>query len=300
MTQREKTAFHFDRKRGLVWVCDISESTRYLNDNKTANDIEEFIPRFHWTSLIIVTAAGGEFVKWTGDGFLAWFPIELHRDIGHWAATIFNASWHLSALVNITQLGINADRKFHIRHGITLEQDALLTRIRTEQGVQIELLGRGIVLAFRLLEAKRGEFPSIITQKALVDSARDCGFRSCEFKRWQLKANERLKYFKGEKWGTNSLYLSCKKRPRSMSTKGVIRKAKKAIRDLEAGSYEGPVGEEFISKFIDRMLTGPSWCEGVIRKWSRFIVEDVVSTVKKIIPLLDHKIDDLNNKPNDS
>jgi len=83
--------FQFERARGIVWVCDIANSTKLLNDNKTAGLIEEFLPRLHWLGIAIVKAAGGTFIKWTGDGFLAWFEIPLHRDLPFRARGVMRA-----------------------------------------------------------------------------------------------------------------------------------------------------------------------------------------------------------------
>jgi class 3 adenylate cyclase len=63
--------FTFQRSRGLVWVCDLANSTRALNDDASVDALEEFIPRLYWTSMQAVEAIGGLFVKWAGDGFLA-------------------------------------------------------------------------------------------------------------------------------------------------------------------------------------------------------------------------------------
>jgi class 3 adenylate cyclase len=69
--------FTFERSKGIVWVCDLAESSSYLNTNISAEDIENFIPRFYYVSKLIVEAYGGEFLKWTGDGFLCFFEFEL-------------------------------------------------------------------------------------------------------------------------------------------------------------------------------------------------------------------------------
>jgi class 3 adenylate cyclase len=66
-------SFEFERSRGIVWVCDLSKSSTFLNDNDTASALESFLPRLYWASAMTVEAAGGRFIKWTGDGFLAWF-----------------------------------------------------------------------------------------------------------------------------------------------------------------------------------------------------------------------------------
>src|SRR6266568_880871 len=63
--------FEARRSRGIVWVCDIESSSKYLNSNESAEALELFLQRFLFLSLIFVEAAGGGFIKWMGDGFLA-------------------------------------------------------------------------------------------------------------------------------------------------------------------------------------------------------------------------------------
>ena len=113
--------FEARRSRGIVWVCDIESSSKYLNSNESAEALELFLQRFLFLSLIFVEAAGGGFIKWTGDGFLAWFETPLHRTLGVIASEIFNAAWMLSFYVNVSQLGVKAAVKFKIRHAVTYE-----------------------------------------------------------------------------------------------------------------------------------------------------------------------------------
>src|SRR5713101_7540083 len=113
------------RSRGIVWVCDIQSSSKYLNNDESAGALEKFLQRFLFLSIIFVEAAGGKFIKWTGDGFLAWFETPLLRDAGSIAEEVFNAAWQLSFYVNVSQLGVSAPVKFKIRHAVTMEHDAL-------------------------------------------------------------------------------------------------------------------------------------------------------------------------------
>ena len=155
----KETKFSFERGRGLVWVCDVTNSSKYLNDDESVMAIEEFLPRLHWVAKAAVNAAGGHFVKWTGDGFLGWFPIELHRELGSQSAKVIEIIWHLSVINNVTKLGIEGSIPFHLRHGLTIEHDALITNISDEQGEFLDLIGRSVVLAFRLSGIKAG-FPA--------------------------------------------------------------------------------------------------------------------------------------------
>jgi class 3 adenylate cyclase len=122
--------FEFGRSRGIVWVCDLADSSKYLNNNQTADELELFLPRLYWISSMIVDAAGGTFIKWTGDGFLAWFETPLHRELDKQAAAAFQAAWTITLMVNVTQLGLNPKRKFVVRHGMAYEQDALVIKIK--------------------------------------------------------------------------------------------------------------------------------------------------------------------------
>src|SRR6266568_5905844 len=108
--------FEARRSRGIVWVCDIESSSKYLNSNESAEALELFLQRFLFLSLIFVEAAGGGFIKWTGDGFLAWFETPLHRDLGRTVCGCLEAVWHLTVMVNVTQLGLAPKRRFKIRH----------------------------------------------------------------------------------------------------------------------------------------------------------------------------------------
>jgi class 3 adenylate cyclase len=106
MTEIKK--FEFERSRGIIWACDLVKSSKFLNDNESADTLEEFLPRLYWTSVIAVEAAGGQFIKWTGDGFLAWFETPLHRLISEKTSNVFRAAYLMTTLVNITQLETSA------------------------------------------------------------------------------------------------------------------------------------------------------------------------------------------------
>jgi class 3 adenylate cyclase len=138
------------RSRGIVWVCDLQSSSKYLNNNESAEALEKFLQRFLFLSIVFVEAAGGRFIKWTGDGFLAWFETPLLRDAGTIVGEVFNAAWQMSLYVNVSQLGITAPVKFKIRHAMTMEHDALVIDLSYSENNSTDLLGRAVVLAFRL------------------------------------------------------------------------------------------------------------------------------------------------------
>lgn len=279
--------FEFERARGLVWVCDLVGSSKYLNDDNAVELLEDFLPRLHWTASNIVNAAGGEFVKWTGDGFLAWFPTPLHRQLGERAGKVYQAAWHLTLLVNVTQLGVSPEQRLKVRHGVTYEHDALVTKITYPGGFEVlDLTGRAVVLAFRL-SGVLVDFPSIVTQKELVEASAGYRVGGLNFKRWQLSADERLKYFKGERWGTSSLYRSGNRSYRERSLRTVARRVKGVIAQAQGEVSPTPDSIAFAHAFLDRMLAGPEWCRAVMDQYLRFLREDLLYTLENLVPVLE-------------
>jgi class 3 adenylate cyclase len=278
--------FEFARSRGIVWVCDLASSSKYLNDNASADDLEAFLPRLHWTSSMAVGAAGGRFIKWTGDGFLAWFETPLHRNLGEKATAAFRAAWYLTILINVTQLGVSSARKFTMRHALTYEQDALLTKITHPGGYQsLDLTGRAVVLAFRL-SGIEAHFPGIVTQQALVEANRGHGTFTIDFKKWNLKPEDRLKYFKGESWGIKSIYASGerKKRPGTMSA--VLKRAKNALAIAQGKKRSKQDNEQFLNQFVRCMLGGPDWSKEAMSEFHRYLKDDLMEALKHVVGVI--------------
>lgn len=220
----------FKRGRGIVWVCDLVGSSKYLNKNETVGPLEEFLPRFLWAGRLYVEASGGTFVKWTGDGFLAWFPIELERDIQPKATELLTALWHLSLLVNVTQLGVRTDKaKFRVRHGVTYEPDALLFRLPSGAP---EIIGRNVTLAFRLCGIPAA-MPGLVTHRSIIEPFEGALPGEMRAERWRPNAEELLKYFKGERWQTNALYRSTDKRRRPVTLAPTAKKATDIVSKLD-------------------------------------------------------------------
>lgn len=278
--------FQFSRSRGIVWVCDIVNSSKYLNNNESADELEEFLQRFYWTSAIIVEAAGGKFVKWTGDGFIAWLETPLHRELGTRINTFFKAAWHLSFLINVTQLGLKPLKNFKIRHGITYEQDALLTTITHSDGHKsLDITGRAVVLAFRL-SGIQSDFPNITTQRELVQVSRAEGSFSIDFKKWLPSDEDKLRYFKGNSWGLNSIYISGSFRKRTPSLSAIIKNTSKVIKKAESHLPDSQKDTDFSANFLARMNAGPDWCKDVINELLRFVKEEMLDTLKKVLSSL--------------
>jgi len=279
--------FEFERSRGVVWVCDLESSSKYLNDNKSVDDLEQFLPRLYWTAAMIVEAAGGRFIKWTGDGFMAWFESPLHRTLGQHAGAAFTAAWHITVLVNVTQLGLKPQHKFRLRHGITYEEDALLIKVTRSGGQQsLDLLGRSVVLAFRLSSIPT-DFPGIVTQKELVIAGKTYCSNISNFKKWQISPSDKLKYFKGEKWGTASIYTSSGKVGKSRSLSALLKGTKKVIAKAEGAGQRQNSDLGFAKLFLSKMESGPDWCQDVIKEYLRYIKDDLLGTLKKLLSALE-------------
>lgn len=279
--------FSFQRSRGIVWVCDLADSSKHLNEDTTAVELEEFLPRLHWLGMVVVEAAGGTFLKWTGDGFLAWFETPLHRELGEKAKELFNAIWHLTFTVNVTQLGTSPDKKFHLRHGVSYEHDALLTTItHSSEHQSLDVTGRGVVLAFRL-SGVRAAFPNVVTDIQVAKAANDAGFRYINFKTWLPNSDELLRYFKGERWGTRNLAVSVDKKPRTNSIEATVKKTKNLISKVEMNDLALFQSHEFVNRYMKAMSNGPQWAKDVNEEEIRFLNDDMLGSLKQISKIID-------------
>ncbi len=168
LPRRGYSSLTVHRDRGVLWVCDISSSSSFINSDDLAEHIEAFLPRLHWVSSLAIQAIHGEFIQWTGDGFIAWFPLEVERQLGRTCNRILEAIWHFTAFINITQLCVDSPRPFRIRHGLTYEPDALVTLTTHQDGHVSKIIsGRNVVLAFRI-SGVEADFPNVATQQKIV------------------------------------------------------------------------------------------------------------------------------------
>lgn len=279
--------FDFDRSRGVVWVCDVESSTEHLNDPDTVDDMEKFLPRLYWTAAMIVEAAGGRFVKWTGDGFMAWFETPLYRDLGEKAAKAVDAAWHLTCLVNVTQLGLEPERSFRIGHGITYEPDALLTSIKhSDDYKSLDITGRSVVLAFRLSGVDT-YFPNISTQKEIVSKSNSKGSSSPKFEEWVISEEEELKFFKGEGWGTESIYVTKQREPVEKELEEYRKETQEIITSVKDDHVLNDSGYRFAAKFLAKMQSGPDWSREVMNEYVSFIRTDLLEPLESVVDVLE-------------
>lgn len=261
--------FKFERRKGIVWVCDVIKSSSYLNSNDTVEDIEEYLPRLYWTANNLVNSFGGIFIKWTGDGFLAWFDVDLDRNKKKIAEKVFKAAWHLTFLNNVTQLGVKPQTKFGIRHGITYEKDGLLFEIQEHgDNHSLDLIGRAVVLAFRL-SGIQSKFPSIVTEKEIVSE----NSSYCKFDNWNPNENDILKFFKGETLGIKEIMISSEKATENYieNKENLKEKLDKLIDEVDNNISTDKEIEESIFKFLELMKNGPDWCNDVVNLELEFI-----------------------------
>ena len=254
--------FKFERKKGIVWVCDVIKSSSYLNSNDTVEDIEEYLPRLYWTANNLVNSFGGIFIKWTGDGFLAWFDVDLDRNKKKIAEKVFKAAWHLTFLNNVTQLGVKPQTKFGIRHGITYEKDGLLFEIQEHgDNHSLDLIGRAVVLAFRL-SGIQAKFPSIVTEKEIVSE----NSTYCKFINWNPSENDILKFFKGETLGIEEIMISSENATENHSEniEDLKNKLNKLIDEVDNNISTDKEIEKSLFKFLELMQNGPDWCRDVV------------------------------------
>jgi hypothetical protein len=271
--------FKFERKKGIVWVCDVIKSSSYLNSNATVEDIEEYLPRLYWTANNLVNSFGGIFIKWTGDGFLAWFDVDLDRNKKKIAEKVFKAAWHLTFLNNVTQLGVKPQTKFGIRHGITYEKDGLLFEIQEHgDNHSLDLIGRAVVLAFRL-SGIQAKFPSIVTEKEIVSE----NSNYCKFDNWNPNENDILKFFKGETLGIEEIMISSEKATENHieNKENLKEKLDKLIDEVDNNISTDKEIEESIFKFLELMKNGPDWCNDVVNlelEFNRKMLETLKET----------------------
>lgn len=276
--------FGFERKRGVVWVCDIEKSSKALNDNVSAAQLEEFLPRLYWVSVLAVKASGGHFIKWTGDGFLAWYDCPLHRELGDVASRVMQAAYYLTTLVNVTKLGAVGPHKTAISHAITYEQDALAIRItHTDKHESLDLIGRAVVLAFRMTGIAKN-FPRIATHREVyeaLDSSQTVGYK---FSRLKQNSDLIAKRFKGERWGTNGVYVSVSKTNRATSVHTTYRHVKRVVTSVESQTARA---ESFSDVFFALMESGPDWCIQAAEDYGKFVRDELLGSLKNLLPVLE-------------
>jgi hypothetical protein len=271
---RGYASLEISRSRGLTWVCDISKSSTYLNSDEMAGELEDFLPRLHWAASIAVNAVDGELIQWTGDGFIAWFELQLERDMRRACDKIIEAIWYFTTFINVTQLGVRSSMPFRIRHGLTYEPDALVTVITHRDGHRSKIIGgRHVVLAFRLAGIE-SDFPNVATQKKIASCVSSSCKQLADLRPWKPGKEELLKYFKGQTYETKGLYLSGLPKKRRSQDDSWIPRAMRTMVRLEDGAdgvVSGDPSSPFVRNFFSEMKSGPDWCVDSVDRYVEYL-----------------------------
>ncbi len=277
------------RDRGVIWVCDISKSSSYINSDDLAEHIEAFLPRLHWASSLAIHSVHGELIQWTGDGFIAWFPLEVERELGRTCSRVLEAIWHFSAFINVTQLCVEAPRPFRIRHSLTYEPDALVTLSTHQDGHVSKIIsGRNVVLAFRL-SGVEADFPNVATQQKIVQAISIRSKNLANLKRWTLSEDQLLKYFKGEKLGTTGLFVSGRAKMNQSRADTWMSSAQSLLARAESGKRRGGGESDFIDNFFSHLTQSHDhdWCKDSLDAYARFAREGLSGSLGRVLEVLD-------------
>ena len=155
----------------MVLVGDLAGfSNSYASGNPAV--VEEFIRRFYVACSVVISAAGGELVKYTGDGFLSVWPLkEDFRANSQAALVVEAAATALSVFVKFAELDLRLGLPVHLRQGITIEPNAVRVSFERRQGFgEHDYIGKMINLAFRIPSLPKS-FPYIAAHKHYVEIA---------------------------------------------------------------------------------------------------------------------------------
>lgn len=291
MESRPRTGYSsltVERDRGVIWVCDISRSSSYMNSDDLAGPIEEFLPRLHWVSELAIRSIGGELIQWTGDGFIAWFRLDVERDLGRICNRIVEAIWHFTTFVNITQLCVESGKPFRIRHGLTYEPDALVTHVTHQDGHESKIIsGRNVVLAFRL-SGVESDFPNVATQQRVYQAVSARTRNLVAFKRWTLSAEQLLRYFKGEKTGTMALYLSGSAKVNQPKADAWVTRAQRLLARVEGGRRPAQTDNTFIDNFYRDLARSKDqeWCRESLDLYTEFLRNEMAGPLTRVLDVV--------------
>ena len=277
-----------ERDRGVIWVCDISRSSSYMNSDDLAGPIEEFLPRLHWVSELAIRSIGGELIQWTGDGFIAWFRLDVERDLGRICNRILEAIWHFTTFVNITQLCVDSPKPFRIRHGLTYEPDALVTHTTHQDGHESKIIsGRNVVLAFRL-SGVESDFPNVATQQRVYQAVSARTRNLVAFKRWTLSAEQLLRYFKGEKTGTMALYLSGSAKVNQPKADAWVARAQRLLARVDGSRRPSQVDSTFVDHFYRDLIDSKDqdWCRESLDVYTEFLRNEMAGPLTRVLDVV--------------
>jgi hypothetical protein len=147
--------------------------------------------------------------------------------------------------------------------------------------------GRNVVLAFRIAGVE-ADFPNVATQQKIVQALSNRTKNLLHLKRWTLTEAQLLKYFKGEKLGTTSLYVSGRPKVSQSRADTWIARAESLLARAESGRWRAPVESTFIENFFPDLIQskGQDWCEASIEIYVRFLKENMLGSLQKALDVI--------------
>jgi hypothetical protein len=126
------------------------------------------------------------------------------------------------------------------------------------------------------------EFPTIVASRQLFfETITSAVGAAVKFSIWKPSAEEIVKYFKGERYGTKQL---CKSGPRRQSAKISIKTLKKtlgrAIDRAQGQLPPDPSDIAFVHSFMNLLRSGPPWAKQSLDKFVVFLREETLIILK--------------------
>lgn len=133
----------------LVLTGDLRGFSRNYNRNPTI--YKEFLRRFYTFTSSCIESAGGDLVKFTGDGFLALWPLHDSdfRKNSKICEIVEVTAFSLSGMIKISELDLEIESETFLRQGITIEENATEVEYGSpESNFEYDYLGTMINLSF--------------------------------------------------------------------------------------------------------------------------------------------------------
>jgi hypothetical protein len=107
-------------------------------------------------------------------------------------------------------------------------------------------------------------------------------------KRWTLTEAQLLKYFKGEKMGTTSLYVSGRSKVSQSRADTWITRAESLLARAESGRRRTPVESTFVENFFPDLVQskGQDWCEESLDIYVRFLKENMLGSLQQALDVI--------------
>ena len=132
------------------------------------------------------------------------------------------------------------------------------------------------------------DFPNVATQQKIVQALSSRTKNLMNLKRWTLTEAQLLKYFKGEKMGTTSLYVSGRPKVSQSRADTWITRAESLLARAESGRRRTPVESTFVENFFPDLVQskGQDWCEESLDIYVRFLKENMLGSLQKALDVI--------------